>query len=525
MSTLLRRVADRKGLVLGGVLAMAGAAVAVVGPANDHPSTTAMRASASADAGALDRMPSIAVLPFTTGAANENSEYLGHGVAAELVAALANVGGVRVASWKSSFAVTGADLATPEIARGLNVTSLLEGTTDRDGGQIRITARLTEADGGTELWSNSYTVVPAGIVDVPEEIARDIVAALRGHPVDDSVRITDPPTNDIGAYDAYLQGQYLLHRGTRESLLAARDAFRRAIQLDPAFARAHTGLADAYAALVVRNHVPPHVAFPAAKAAARAALEVDPDLARAHAVLGYAALYYDWDWPVAERELRTAIGLDPSDAQPRQWLADYLAAMGRLEDAMRSMRVAVDLEPLSATTSVALGRVHHFSGNDEAALDQYRRTLELDANLPLAHLWNGISLLEDDRPRAALRSVRRALQLSPEEPLVIATLALAQARAGEHEDAARLLEWLRAREDRHHTPSYEIAKAHLAMGDASQALEWLERALDERSPSMVFLAVDPHLDPLRGDPAFADLVSRMGLDAAASGYRKDPARR
>lgn len=529
MSSRLRRVKDRR-LAQWALVFLAGGWLVVpvttcTTPDDDPPaSANTTRQSDSADT-AAQRRRSIAVLPFTNTNEDGDQDYFGDGMTESLLDALADVDGLRVASSASSFALKGRDIPLREVGTKLNVATVLEGSVRRAGGQIQVTARLTHVREDSAVWSNSYTRELADVFEVQEEIAREVVSALRPRPLDDAERIVDPPTDDIVAYDAYLRGRHLLHRRTRESLPAARDAFRVAVQRAPGFAKAHLGLADAYVALGLHDRLPAAEAFPAASSAARTALGLDPSLAEAHATLGYVALYYERDWELAERELRTAVEVKPRHPVAHQWLATYLVAMGRFDEAAGSMRRAVELDPLSRIASATLGWVHYHAGNYEAALDQYRRTLELDPDFHLAHLWNGLALLETDQPRAALRSIRRALQLAPEDPLVIATLALAQARAGEGDDAERMLEWLRARQDRHHAPAYAIAKVHLAMGDAPRALEWLERAFDQRSHAIVFLAVDPQLAPLLNDPAFARLVSRAGLVTARAGAARDPRRR
>ncbi len=518
-----QRVSVLEVLLLAGILVLAAAAVALVRPEAELPASTTMHGAANTGGAAAEASRSIVVLPFVNTSADTENEYFSDGITEELLGALAGVDGLRVASRTSSFAFKGRDLPVQEIGRALNVASVVEGSVRKAGDQIRITARLTDARADEQLWSASYTRDLRDIFEVQEEIAREVVLALRGHLLGDDERIVDRPTNDIGAYDAYLRGRYLWHRRTRQSLLAAREQFRAAVRREPGFARAHLGLADAYAVMGFYDQIPPTEAFPAAQAAAQTALELDPQLAGAHATLGYVALYHDWDWSRAETEFRTAIAMDPRYSVAHQWLANYLVAMGRFDEAIASMRRALELDPLSLIASAALGWAHHFAGNQEAALDQYRRTLELEPGFQLAHLWNGLALLEADQPRTALRSIRRAVQLAPDDPLIVATLAFAQARAGATADALDLLAWLEAREQRQHTPSYEIAKVHLALGDRDAALTWLERAFRERSHSIAFLAVDPGLAPLHGDPAYRDLVRRADLEPVL-GRAADPPR-
>jgi tetratricopeptide (TPR) repeat protein len=401
-----------------------------------------------------------------------------------------------------------------DIGRALNVENVLEGSVRRAGDRLRITARLTRVDEGYQLWSNSYTRDLRDVFELQEEIAREIVGALRIRLTgEDSVRV-GRPTVDLEAYDAYLRGRFLWHRRTRESLLAARDQFRHAVERAPDFARAHLGLADAYAVLGFYDHLPAQDAFPPARDAALRALELDPTLAQARATFGYVALYYDWDWQAAEREFRTAIQLRPHYSVAHQWLGNYLVAMGRFEEAVASMRRAVELDPLSLIASAALGWAHYHAGDQDRAGAQFRRTLELDPTFHLAYLWSGLSLLEAGDTEAALDALRRARELGANDPALTANLALGLALAGQQPEAARLLARLHERDGREYLPSFEMARAHLANGDEDRALDWLERAMRERSHSIAFLRVDPFLVPLHHHPRFIRLLHQAGLGAA-----------
>jgi TolB-like protein/Tfp pilus assembly protein PilF len=504
-----QRVTAVEVLLLAGVLAMAAAAVALARP--DPASVPEPSASGSGEA--ISDAPghgSVAVLPFVNTSPDPDNEYFSDGMTEELLHALAGVAELQVASRTSSFAFKGRDLPVQEIGRALNVASVVEGSVRRAGARVRITARLTDVAGGYQLWSDSYTRDLRDIFEVQDEIARDVARVLRVRLVGEDSSLVRRPTDDLDAYDAYLRGRFLWHRRTRESLLDARDEFQRAVDRSPDFALAHLGLADALAVLGFYDHLPPRDAFPAARDAARRALAIEPGLAQAHATLGYVALYYDWDWDGAEREFRTAIRLSPDYSTAHQWLANHLVATGRFDEAADAMRRALEIEPLSLIASAALGWVHLLAGDHDAALAQLRSTLDLDPTFHLARVWEGLSLLDAGRHDQAIATLERARDDAPTDPTLAANLAMALALAGRELDARGILDDLEPAAGTGYLPAYEIARAHLALGDPDSAVQWLQRARDDRSHSIAFLAVDPFLSPLRGHGGFQRLLRETG---------------
>ncbi len=288
----------------------------------------------------------------------------------------------------------------------------------------------------------------------------------------------------------------------------------------PEYARAHVGLADAYAVSAFYDYLPPREAYPRAERAARRAIELDPSLAAAHATLGYVLTYYQLDWPQAEQEFKRALAANPTYSTAHQWYGNLLTVAGRFEDAERELRAAQETDPLSLIAHAALGWSFYYAGKYDAALEQYRRTLALDGNFQLAHLWGGWALTELGRDREAREWIEAAVRLSNGSALTRLALAylLARAAPGATRDSARALvgaiESRRARGE--YMPAYEIAKVHLALGDRARALEWLGRAVEDRSHSRAFFGVDPQLRPLRADARFTELSAR----ASAAGSRR-----
>jgi TolB-like protein/DNA-binding SARP family transcriptional activator/Tfp pilus assembly protein PilF len=459
---------------------------------------------------AATALQSIAVMPFASLGAPDESRYFGEGMAEELATRLGRAGGLKVAARTSAVAVHGRSMDAREIGRALNVDALVEGSVRQAEGKLRIAVRLINARDGYQIWSHSWDRPSDDVLAVQDEIAGSVMRALRGDPAPAAAGAARAVAPE--AYDLYLQGRYLWHQRTHESLARAAGLFERAVSLAPGYAEAYSGLADAYAVMGFYDYLAPAEAFPRAREAARRALAIDPQLTQAYASLGYVALYYDWNWQEAEAAFERAIELNPSYSVGHQWHANYLTARGRFDEAAAAMRRAQEVDPLSLIASAALGWVHFFGRDYDAAVDQCRQTLALNPQFELAHLWSGWAHEAAGRYAQALESLDTAVRLSKRSAIALASLGRAQAMAGDRPQARRTLAALE-REHAGYLPAYETAKLHLALGDAREALRWLRRAHEQRSHSMVFLAVDPQLDALRNDPGFRDLMTATGVSS------------
>jgi serine/threonine-protein kinase len=459
----------------------------------------------------------IAVLPFVDHSPGGDQEYFSDGISEELIATLARVDGLRVASRSSAFAFKGRDVDVRTVGTRLGVATVLEGSVRRSGERLRITAQLVDVADGHTRWSEAYDRDAGDAFAIQQEIARAIAQTLRLRLVGGETPGDGKPHPDAEAYDLYLRGRHALyqrgrfawHSRTEEGLRAAARYFEEAVAQSPDYARAHAGLADAWAVLGFYDYAPPRDAFPRAERAATRAIALDPRLAAPHATLGYAALYHRWDFARSEEAFRRAIALDPSYSTAHQWYGNLLTAAGRPADAVRALRRAQEADPLSLIATAALGWAMYHGGDQAGALEQFRQTLELNPDYVLAHLWRGWALQELDSLPAAVAAHRRAVALSNEGALFTAALARSLALAGERVEAESLLTRLEARAGGGYVPSYEVAKVHEALGRPERALDWLERAHRERSHSLVFLRVDPQLARLRGHPRFARLAARV----------------
>lgn len=455
-------------------------------------------------------LQSVAVLPFADLSPAGDHEYLSDGVAEELSTRLARVPGLKVAARTSAFTFRGTGSDARAIGRTLGVDALVEGSVRQAEGRLRVAVRLVDARNGYQIWADTWDRAGRDVLTLQDEIARSVLQALRRSATGVDTTSVAQRTIDPAAYDLYLKGRYLWHQRTRESLTRAAAVFDEAVTLAPAYAEAHSGLADAYAVLGFYDYLPPREAFPRAKAAATRALALDDRLAEAYASLGYVALYYDWSWADAERAFGRAIELNPSYTVAHQWFANYLVARGRFDDAVTAMRRAQQVDPLSLIASAALGWVHYYRRDFDAAIDQCRRTIELNPKFELAWLWGGWAHEAAGHYADARRMLETAAELSGRSAIALTALGRVHALSGDARGARAIVAELE-RTGSVYLPAYEMAKLHLALGERKEALAWLQRAYDQRSHSMVFLAVDPQLDPLRSDETFRSLLAATGV--------------
>lgn len=452
--------------------------------------------------------PTIAVLPFANLSGDPGQAYFSDGLTEEILDRLASSKGLRVVSRTSSFAFKNRDMDAREIGRLLGATALVEGSVRREGDRLRISAQLVDAASGYQLWSESFDRRMDDVFAIQQQIALAIAQTLKGRLLaPEEAEALEPEAIDPEAYDHFLRGRHHWHRRTEAGLRQSATHFEWALDRAPDYVPAWVGLADAYAVLGFYDYLPPREAFPRARDAAERALDLDLDNASAWATLGYVALYYDWDLQAGEAAFRRAIERDPTDSKSHQWYANLLTAAGRFQEAEREMRRATELDPLSLIANAALGWVRYYAGRHEAALEQLRLTRELDPDFELAYLWSGWSLEALERYGEAQAMLEEAVKRSGGTGISTASLARVHALRGDQEKAHSLLAELEA--DETYQPAYEIGKAWLAIGERDKTMDWLERALEQRSHSMVFIHVDPQLDALRNDPRFQALAERV----------------
>jgi TolB-like protein/Tfp pilus assembly protein PilF len=454
---------------------------------------------------------SLAVLPLENLSGDESQEYFADGMTDELIARLGQISALRVISRTSVMPYKRARKPLPQVARELNVDAVVEGTVLRSGGQVRITAQLIEARLDKHLWSETYDGDLRDTLRLQNKVARAIAEQIRINlNAQEQVTLTRGRVVDPQAHEAYLKGRYFWNKRTGDDLTKAVEYFNQAIERDPNYAQAYSGLADSYALLGDWEYgvLPPTEALPRAKAAAIKALQLDDTLGEAHTSLAFCLDVFDWDWKSADTEFRRAIELNPGYATAHHWYAWHLSSLGKNDEAIAEMRKAQNVDPLSLIINAELAELLLITHLTDQSVDQSRKAIDLDTNFPLAHNQLGVAYLQQQKREDAIAELQKAVQLSAGNPTCTANLARAYAAVGNRNEALQLLADLKQPRGGYSNAS-EIAMVYAALGDMDQAMAWLNRAYRERFNPSVLLR--PGFDPLRADARFQDLERRVGL--------------
>jgi serine/threonine-protein kinase len=458
----------------------------------------------------------IAVLPFVNASPDPDNEYLSDGITDELIDALAKVEGIRVASRTSVFALKGKPQDIRAIGALLDCPVVLEGTVRRAGDRLRITAQLTSTEDGHLVWSQRYDRQMADAFAIQDEIARTIVDTLRATSFAD---LASPPlrhhTENAAAYSLYLKGRFEWSKRTQEGVAAGIRFFEQAIAEDPNYALAYTGLADCYSLHVDYRSVPVVEGFEAAKAYARKAIELDDSLAEAHASLAWSLFIFDWNWDEAEREFRRAIDLDPRYASAHQWFGFLLAAKGAIGEALVEGHTAVELDPGSVSARRSLATCYYYARRWDQAIYHFERGIAMNPTAEETYRQWGLTLAVAGRLDDAIAMLQETTAMPGAGTYTQASFGYALARAGRRAEAQAIYDELTARVAAGgYVSPVAFATILIGLGDIEGAIDWTERALEDRRGWLVYLGVNPVLDPLRGHPRFEALVRRMGLAAA-----------
>jgi TolB-like protein/DNA-binding winged helix-turn-helix (wHTH) protein/Tfp pilus assembly protein PilF len=457
-------------------------------------------------------MRSIAVLPLDNLSGDASQNYFADGMTDELITDLAQISALRVISRTSVMAYKGARKPLPQIARELNVDAVVEGTVLRSGDRVRITAQLIEASTDKHVWSQSYEGELRDTLAVQNRVASAIADQIRINLTpQERAALKNAKVVNPEAYESYLKGRYFWNKRTADGLKVALAYFKQAIEEDPKYAQAYSGLADTYALLGDWQYavMTPKEAFPEAKAAAIKSLELDSTLGEAHNSLAFVLDGFDWDFDSAGREFQRAIELNPGYATAHHWYAWHLSLLGRYDEALAEMRKAENLDPLSLIINADLAELLVLAHSDEESIQQSRKTIEMDPNFALAHNQLAQAYLQKHMYDEAVAELKTAVQVSGGGPAFIANLARAYVASGKRSEAVKLLNDLKKRSKPGYSNASEIAVIYASLGDADQAMNWLEKGYNERFNPGVLLR--PGFNPLRSDPRFQNLVHRIGL--------------
>ena len=458
-------------------------------------------------------LPSIAVLPFADMSPQKDQDYFCQGMSEELIDSLARLDGLRVVARTSAFQFKGEGHDLRSIGEKLNVKTVLEGSVRKAGNRLRVNAQLINAANGYHLWSDRYDREMDDVFAVQDEIAESVVESLK-------VKLLGPrggplvarQTQDLEAYNLYLRGRLHLGKIAVPAIRTALDIFERVIARDATYAPAYVGVADCYIGLGWQGALAPTEASPKAKAAATRALQLDDSLADAHASLGYVATFHDWDWSSAAGELKRAIELNPNLAKGHLYYAWYLISQRRSNEAVLAVQRACELDPLSLMINANLSYLSFFAGRYDQAIEHALRTLELNTHFTFARWVGALSYLQTGDHARAIAELQEVVAHADDAPFA-GWLGYAYAKAGQRDNARRVLEQQKAPSAQRYVVAAEIARVHAGLGELEEAVAWLERAYAGREAYMPYLNVDPSFDSLRSNPRFQDILRRMNFPA------------
>jgi serine/threonine-protein kinase len=455
---------------------------------------------------------SIAVLPFANLIQESDGAYIPDGIRAQIVARLVKIANLKVVSGSSTQRYESAPKNPAQVAAELGVTNILEGNVEKQGEKFRIAVRLIDAKNGAELWTQSYERTFPEIIQVEGEVVRHAAGALAVNLTESAKQaINKTATSNPRAYEAYLKGRYVWLQRNLDSYRQAKEYFEQAIALDPNYAQAYAGLADAYQFLGAFNLHDRKENYDKAKSAYKRALELDPTLAEAHASAGLVAMNYDSNWPLAEQELRRAIALNPNEALFYDWYAEYLMAVGKANESIDNIERARDLDPFSIVINSDVGKLLFFARLYDQAEAQLKETLRMDPAFMQAHVWLGTVYLMKHRFDEAIAEFKREIDGGQ------GLIAYAYGMAGRKTEARQMLEATKnliARRD--DLDKFWLACAYIGVGDKDQAIACLQQDYENHGVAMVSLKSIPLFDPLRPEQGFVDLMRRVHLTPEGS---------
>jgi serine/threonine protein kinase/TolB-like protein/Tfp pilus assembly protein PilF len=452
---------------------------------------------------------SIAVLPFVNTAGDANTDYLSDGITESLINSFSQLPGLRVVPRSTVFRYKGQQLDPQEIGRKLGVRAVLTGRVVQHGDTVNIQTELIDVDKESQLWGEQYNRSISDLQAVQSDISRVISAKLRlkltGEDQQQLAKKYSPPPD---AYQAYLKGRYYFYLRKEESYKKAIDAFNQAIKLDPNYAQAYAGLASVYTE-ISSSYLPPTEAMPKAKEAVQKALAIDGSLAEAHVALAEVYWWGDWNFPAAEQELKRATDLSPNEPTILVEYGNFLARLGRSDEAMALANKALQLDSISPFVNGNLASILYFTRQADRLIEQAHKMIDMNGNSSDGHTWLGRAYMQKGLYDQAIPELQKSAD--PQTGDGLAQLGYTYAMAGRKSEALKTVSDLEALAGRRYSSSVRIACVYVGLGDKERAFEWLEKGYAGRSDHLTQLKTDPMFDSLRSDQRFADLLRRVGL--------------
>lgn len=457
---------------------------------------------------------SIAVLPFENRSGNTDTDYLSDGLTDSLIFRFSQLPNLKVSPTSSVMRYRGTVKDVSDIARELDVDGVLSGRLTQVGDNLSISVQLIDARTKKLVWAEQYDRKMADLLATQREIATTLTQKMQLHLAGDQTGIAKKYTTSNEAYQLYLKGRFHWSKRTKDDLDKSVAAYKQAIDLDPNFALAYVGLAEAYNSMAKDPHAAPKDAVPYAKAAATRALELDPTLPEAHSALGDSLALYDWNWARSEQEFKRAIELDPNIAYIHvAYSGSYLGPSGRTKDAVSEAERGVELEPVALINNTVLASAFAYNRQYDKALVQAQRAFELDNNFFLARQWLGMSYILNGQYPQAVELAQQTPRDAPLRWASVVVLAHAYAKMGDQTSCEKAIAELEEIGKTLYIRRYYFASIYATLGAKDKAFAELEKAFAERDVFLPRSTEDPFMDPLRGDPRFTDLLKRMNLTA------------
>jgi serine/threonine protein kinase/tetratricopeptide (TPR) repeat protein len=456
---------------------------------------------------------SIAVLPFADGSPLKDQEYICDGMTDEIIAKLSMLKSWKVISRSSVMHYKNTNKDINQIGQELGVSTILEGSVRREDDQIRVMAQLVNVEDRFQLWSQTYEQKLESVFAIQSAIAEEITKALKTtlSPTDEE-RLQMQPTENLEAYNLYLQGRFLWNKRTPNDLKKSIEFYEKAIEKDPDFALAYAGIADSYINLSDFMELPPMAAFPNAKKALNKALEINNSLGEAHCSLAYVFYAFEWDFKSAENEFKRAIELNPNYATAHQWYGQYLAAMGRFEEAYKEIDKALELDPLSLIIRYAKAETLYFENRYEESIEQLKMTLEIDDRFLVSLMCLGWNYIAKGMYQEASDITQKALSFYEDNIIFLLNNISIYALSGQREKAKEMFDDLISETSKIYVPSSVKAAGYYFFGEKDKAFEWFERACDEKDTAPAYLKYGFSIESLSSDPRFKTLLKKMNLE-------------
>jgi serine/threonine-protein kinase len=447
---------------------------------------------------------SIAILPFANVSGDSNSDYIANGMTESLIKNLSQLPKLKVMSLISVLRYKGNEIDPRAVRRDLNVDAVLFGTITRRGDGIALNIELVDARDNTRIWGDQYTRRFSDMLALQEEILGAMSQKLE-------LKLDSSEGKRMEAYKLYLMGRNYWNKRRPDDLKKGIEYFQQAVEKNPRDAKAFAGIADSYTLLAVYGSLTPDEAFPKAKEAAEKALAIDDTLAEAHTSLGFVKTRYDWDWEGAEASFRRALELNPNYALAHQWYSNYLASVGRYQDAIDEAKRGQELNPLSLIGNAQVGWMYFFARRYDEGAVACLKVIEMDPNFFSARRYYGLILEQQGKYEQAVEQLEKAREQAGGSPVVAAALGHAYALAGKRHEAEKIIEELLDPSKPRKGSAYDVAVVYVGLGDKERAFEWLDKAYVQRDDFLAYLKADPRFDPLRLDTRFDNLLHRIGL--------------